>query len=57
MFPCLGAGMVLNEKKRNRMAGLIARRQAALTSAGVSALAGPLTVTQDSLSPAPGDKN
>jgi len=37
MFPYLGAGMVFNEEKRNRLAELIARRQAALTGAGGSA--------------------
>jgi len=57
MFPCLGASMVLNEEKRNRLAELIARCQATLTGAGGSAPAGPLTVAQDSPSPALGDKN
>jgi len=60
MFPCLGAGMVLIKENRNRLADLIARRQATLTGVGGSASAGPLTVVvsaQDSPSPAPGDKN
>jgi len=34
MLHCLGAGMVLNEEKRNKLAELIARRRAALTGAG-----------------------
>jgi len=60
MFPCLGAGMVLNEEKRNRLVELIARRLAALTGAGGSTPTGPLTVAvsaQDSPSPTLGDKN
>jgi len=54
MFHCLGAGMVLNEEKRNRLVELIARCQATLTGAGGSTPAGPLAVAQDSPSPADG---
>jgi len=59
MFSYLGAGMVLNEEKRNRPAEVIARRQATLTGAGVSAPAGLPPVAapaQASPDPAPGDK-
>ena len=48
MFPCLGVGKVLNKEKRNRLAELIAHRQAALTDAGGSAPAGPITVVEPS---------
>jgi len=51
--------MVLNEEKRNRLAELIARCQAALTGAGGSAPTGPppiAALAQDSPGPAPGDK-
>jgi len=48
--------MVLNEEKRNRLAKLIARRQAALTGASDSAPVGPLTIAHDSPNPAPTDK-
>jgi len=57
MFPCLGAGMVLNKENRNRLTELIARRQAALTGVAGSAPAGPLTVAQDSPNPTRTDKN
>jgi len=49
--------MVLNEEKRNRLPEVIARRQAALAGAGGSAPVGPLTVAQDSPTPAPAEKN
>ena len=47
--------VVLNEENKNRLAELIAHRQATLTGAGSSAPAGPLAVAQDS--PSPPDKN
>jgi len=59
MLHCLGAGMVLNEEKRNRLAELIAPCLAALTGAGGSVPTGPPPVVvsaQDSPGPAPDDK-
>jgi len=58
MFHCLGAGMVLNEEKRNRLAELIARRQAATGAGGLAPTGPPCLVVsaQDSSGPTPGAK-
>jgi len=57
MFHGLGAGMVLNEEKRNRLVEVIVRRQVALVGAGGSAPAVHLPAVQDSPNPPPADKN
>jgi len=59
MLHCLGANIVLNEEKSNKLAGLIARRQTVVTGASGLAATGPSSVAapaQDSPGPAPGDK-
>jgi len=53
----LNVGIVLNEEKRNRLAGVIACRQAALGGVGGSALVVPLTAVQASQIPTPTKKN
>ena len=42
MFPCLGAGMVLNEEKKARLVEVIACRQTTLDGIGGSAFVAPL---------------
>jgi len=52
MLSCFGAGMVLNEEKRARLADALARRQGALGVAGASASFAPISA-HAAPSPAP----
>jgi len=57
-----GAGMVLNEEKRARLADALARRLGAMSDAGASVpsapiVAVPLAIVQDLPAPAPLEKN